>query len=211
MIDTLTDTEYRAMIAEHRTELAGVLADLPAGRWDAPTLCDGWRVREVVAHMTMPFRMAVPRFVWEMAKARGNFNRAADRIARRDTARLTADDLTACLLDNAHHPWRPPGGGYAGALVHDLVHTLDITIPLRIDRPLPADRLAVLTRLEPRGVKFFGVDLSDVRLRADDVDWTFGTGEPLCGRAQDLVLVVCGRRLPAGRLRGAASARFSIP
>ena len=210
MADTPTDTEYRAMIAEHRTELAGVLAGLPARQWDAPTLCAGWRVREVVAHMTMPFRVRVAQFVWQLAKERGNFNRAADRIARRDAAALTADELTACLRDNAHHPWRPPGGGYAGALVHDLVHTLDIVDPVGIDAPLPADRLAVLTRLEPRGVKFFGVDLSGVRLRADDLDWTYGTGEPLRGRAQDLVLVVCGRRLPAGRLRGAASPRFTI-
>lgn len=206
----MVDTEYRTMIAEERTELASVLADLPAEHWDAPTLCDGWRVREVVAHITMPFRLSAPRFMWEVAKARGNVNRMADRAARRDTARLTTADLTAGVRDNVNHPWRPPGG-YAGALFHDLVHTLDITIPLGIDQPLPADRLAVFTKLDPRGVKFFGVDLTGIQLRADDLDWTYGTGEPLSGRAQDLVLVVCGRRLPAGRLRGAARARFSTP
>jgi hypothetical protein len=41
------------------------------------------------------------------------------------------------------------------------------------------------------------------------MDWTYGSGEPLYGTAQDLLLVLCGRRLPAGRLRGAASRRFS--
>jgi hypothetical protein len=81
-----------------------------------------------------------------------------------------------------------------------------------MDGRLPEDRLRVLTRLgSKRGVRFFGVDLTGVQLRADDLDWTFGSGEPLCGRAQDLALVVFGRKLPAGRLRGAASDRFSTP
>ena len=48
-------------------------------------MCAGWRVREVVAHMTMPFRMSVPRFGLEMAKARGDFNRMADVVARMAT------------------------------------------------------------------------------------------------------------------------------
>ena len=46
----------RDMIAAERAELAEMLAGLPAPRWDEPTLCAGWRVREVVAHITMPFR-----------------------------------------------------------------------------------------------------------------------------------------------------------
>jgi uncharacterized protein (TIGR03083 family) len=205
-------TDYRAMIADERAEFAATLAELPVDRWDAPTLCAGWRVREVVAHMTMPFRLSMPRFVLGMLAARGDINRMADRAARRDTARFSADELAACLAVNAHHPWKPPGGGYEGALVHDLVHTLDITVALGIDQRLPDARLRVLTRFDsPRGIKFFGVDLAGIQLRADDLDWTFGSGEPLCGRAQDLALVVCGRSLPAGRLRGAASARFTAP
>lgn len=95
-------------------------------------------------------------------------------------------------------------------MIHDIVHSLDVTIPLGIDRRLPDARLRVLTRMgSARGVRFFGVDLTGVQLCADDFDWTYGDGEPLRGRAQDLALVVFGWRLPAGRLRGAASARFT--
>ncbi|MEU6039379.1 transcription initiation protein [Actinomadura sp. NPDC047616] len=35
------------------------------------------------------------------------------------------------------------------------------------------------------------------------------TDEPLTGAAQDLLLVICGRRLPAGDLRGRDAARFT--
>lgn len=46
--------------------------------------------------------------------------------------------------------------------------------------------------------RFFGADLDGVRLRADDLDWTFGTGTPLTGAAQDLLLLAYGRRMPPG-------------
>ena len=201
--------EIRTAIAAERRELAELVAGLPAADWDSPTLCDGWRVREVVAHMTMPFRTSMSKFVLGVLKARGNFNRMADAAARRDAQAMTADELAACLRDNADHGWRPPGGGFAGALSHDVIHGLDITVGLGIDRKVPVERLQiVLDGINARAVGYFGVDLNGVRLVADDLDWTYGDGVPLRGGAQDLLLVLCGRKLPAYRLDGAPKDRF---
>ncbi len=52
----MTEPDLMRAIAAERQDLADVLSDLPAEAWDAPTLCAGWRVRELVAHVTMPFR-----------------------------------------------------------------------------------------------------------------------------------------------------------
>jgi uncharacterized protein (TIGR03083 family) len=79
------DLRLREWIAAERRELAAVLTALPAESWNAATLCVGWRVREVVAHMTMPYRYSGRQVMVELLKARGSFNRAADRCARRDT------------------------------------------------------------------------------------------------------------------------------
>ena len=57
---TTNDETIRAAIVAERTDLAAMLAALRPEQWDAPTLCAGWRVREVVAHMTMAYRMSVP-------------------------------------------------------------------------------------------------------------------------------------------------------
>jgi uncharacterized protein (TIGR03083 family) len=172
-------------------------------------LSEGWRVREVVAHMTLPFRTSTPRFVLEMVKARGDFNRMADTTARRAAAAMSTDDLAASMRDNAETPWKPPGGGFVGALPHQVIHGLDITVALGVDRPVPTDRMRlVLDGINARSVGFFGVDLAGVRLVADDLDWTYGNGEVLGGSAQDLLLVLCGRKLPAGRLTGAPTGRF---
>jgi uncharacterized protein (TIGR03083 family) len=200
----------RSQIVAERTELAEVFAGLTPQQWDAPSLCAGWRVREVVAHTTMPFRMGLGGFVWEMVRSGGRFTAMADRVARRDAARMPAEALVATLRDNAGHPWTPPGGGAAGALSHEVIHGLDSTVALGLGRLVPHDRLrTVLDAMRPRSVAYFGADLTGVQLRATDLDWTFGAGEPLHGLAQDLLLVVCGRRLPAGQLQGAPAARFT--
>jgi uncharacterized protein (TIGR03083 family) len=202
--------EVRAAIAAERRDLAAVLTGLSEPQWDTQTLCAGWRVREVVAHMTMPFRYSTSRFLLGMLKARGNFARMADRSARADAAVLTSGELTASIADNAEHAWKPPGGGFGGALSHDVIHGLDFTVPLGIDRKVPEDRLRiVLGGLNAKNLKFFGTDLTGVELRADDLDWSLGSGTAVSGAAQDLLMVLCGRKLPAGRLRGAPSARFT--
>ena len=188
-------------MAAERGEQAELLAGLRPEQWDAPTLCAGWRVREVIAHTTMPYRASLGRTVLELARARGNVNRMADRCARRDAARLSAAELLASLRDNIDHPWTPPGGGARGALSHDVIHGLDITVGLGLDRQVPPERVAlVLAGLSRRNIAFFGADLDGVALRATDLDWSYGSGTPVRGSAQDLLLVLCGRRLPPGRL-----------
>lgn len=205
-MDTIRD-----MIAAQRTELAELLAGLPEPRWDEPSLCAGWRVREVVAHITMPFRYGRGRFALELAKSRGRFNEMADRLARRDAAAMSPSELAGTVRSNTGHPWKPPGGGFTGALAHDLIHGLDITVPLGLAvPPVPEERLRPVlpASLDDRSVKFFGVDLDGIELRASDMDWALGSGVPLEGAAADLLLVLCGRTLPAGHLVGEPSTRF---
>jgi len=199
------------LIAAERRELAALLDGLAPSAWVASSLCAGWRVAEVVAHMTMPFRFSAGRFVWELAKSGGRFNAMADRVACREAAEISREALVASLRDNADHPWRPPGGGAEGALSHDVIHGLDITTALGLDRRVPLERLEIIfAAMKPKQIKYFGTDLSGVALRADDLDWSYGTGAPLAGAAQDLLLVLCNRRLPAGRLRGEPSSRFTM-
>ncbi|GGT04326.1 hypothetical protein GCM10010156_72720 [Planobispora rosea] len=206
----MTEDRLRAAVTAERREQADLLAALRPEQWDAPTLCDGWRVREVIAHTTLPFRASLRRMAVELVRARGNINRLADRCARRDAADLPPEMLLASLRDNIAHPWTPPGGGVRGALSHDVIHGLDITVALGLDRRVPVERIAmVLAGMRPKNIAFFGADLTGVALQATDLDWSHGTGTPVRGLAQDLLLAVCGRRLPPGRLTGEAATRFS--
>ncbi|MEU1625365.1 maleylpyruvate isomerase family mycothiol-dependent enzyme [Streptomyces sp. NPDC020096] len=205
-----TATDVRAAIAAERRELAAVLDGLSEGKWEEPTLCTGWRVREVAAHLTMGFRYSFPKMALELVKARGNLHRMTDRCAREDAAAHSTRELAALLRDNANHPWKPPVGGIKAALGHDVVHGLDITVALGHERRVPEDRLRILLEtIDARTLKFFGADLGGVELRANDLDWSFGTGAQLSGAAQDLLLLAYGRKLPAGHLHGELSDRFT--
>jgi len=210
IISPATDSQLTRYIGAERRELAGVLSSLPAPSWDSGTLCAGWRVRDLVAHLTMPLRYSTARFLAELARSGGRFNAMADRCARRDAAAPAAELLSA-LLDNADNPWTPPGGGLVGALTHDVIHGLDAVVPLGIGRRVPPERLRIVLEsvTGPAALRHFGTDLSGIELRADDLDWSFGSGQLLAGQAQDLALVACGRKLPAGLLRGEQAARFT--
>ncbi|MFE3500241.1 maleylpyruvate isomerase family mycothiol-dependent enzyme [Kitasatospora sp. NPDC059146] len=201
----------REQVAGERRDLAEVLAGLTPRQWNAPSLCEGWRVREVAAHMGTGFRYSTARTLGELLRSGGNVHRMADRIARRDAAALTTDRLAAALSEHAGHPWRPPVGGRIAALAHDAVHGLDITVALGLPPRLPLHRgTALLGGVSPRSLRFFGARLEGVRLRATDADWSYGPGPlPVEGRAEHLLLVAYGRRLPAGLLTGAGAERFT--
>jgi uncharacterized protein (TIGR03083 family) len=205
-----TSADLRPAVTAEYQELAELLSGLPSPSWDRPSLCAGWRVREVIAHLTMPARYGTPRFLAELARSRGDFSSMADRCARRDAA-APADDLVAALRDARLHAWKPPGGGYEGALIHAVIHGLDVTTPLDLGRRVPEDRIQIVLAglITPKSLQHFGPQLGGVQLRADDRDWWFGTGVPVSGAAQDLALVLAGRRLPAGRLHGEPAARFT--
>ncbi|MEE1783469.1 maleylpyruvate isomerase family mycothiol-dependent enzyme [Streptomyces sp. SP17BM10] len=201
----------REQIAAERIELADVLDSLTAGQWNSPSLCAGWTVREVAAHLSTGFRHSTARTLLEVVRAGGSIHRMADRVARRDAAALSERRIAAALRDNAGHPWRPPVGGPVAGLAHDAVHGLDITVALGLPARLPLWRAtALLDALTRRGLRFFGARLDGARLRAVDADWCYGDGADLVeGRAQELLLLAYGRRVPAGLLAGPGAARFT--
>ena len=204
----MTDTELQPLVAATYVALADVLDALPAARWDAPSLCDGWRVRDVVAHLTMPARYSEDAFMTELREDEFDFTRLSNRIASRD-AKLPTGELVANLRDEALHRWTPPGGGDRGALNHVVIHALDVTVPL--GEPRQASDTAIRTVLddltEGGGHAHFGTDLQGRTLHATDIDWTYGSSPQLSGTAADLALHLCGRTIPADRLRGNPLAR----
>jgi uncharacterized protein (TIGR03083 family) len=198
-----TDTDLQPLVAAEYRALAELLAELPPERWDTPSLCSLWRVREVVAHVTMPARYDQAAFVAELQADGFDFGRLSDRIAARD-AELPTEDLVGNLRSEILHAWQPPGGGAHGALNHAVVHGLDITVPLGRPRRASDDALrAVLDALTAGGGHaHFGVAIEGRALSATDLDWAFGSGVPLHGPAEDLVLHLCRRTVPDSRLRG---------
>jgi uncharacterized protein (TIGR03083 family) len=193
-------TDVTDQVAAQLTELADLLADQPTSAWDAPSLCAGWRVREVVAHLTLPMHASTPAILVGLLRDGFRWDVLADRRARLDAQR-TRDQLLAALRAPRMQAWTPPGGGATGALVHAVVHGLDITQALDLSRRPPARRMRlVLDGLTvPRSLSHFGVVLDGVALRAEDLDWTHGAGRVVSAPAVALALILSGREpVPTG-------------
>ncbi len=184
-----------AEIAAERRSLADRLADLTAEQRATPSLCADWTVQEVVGHLVVPLRVGLPRFVLTIVACGGSFDRANTRLAR-DLGARPYDELIATLRRRADSRFTPPGAGPEAPLTDLLVHGLDICWPLGLAHPVPGERwrttLTFLTSASAKGLVRPHL-LDDLRLRADDVDWTHGDGSAVNGDAGSLALVLTGR------------------
>jgi uncharacterized protein (TIGR03083 family) len=200
------DSDVQARVGPQLAALGDALADQPSRVADSPSLCEGWAVKNVVAHMTMAARYDGPAFRQELAAAGNNFDVLSETVALRDGdlpfTRLLADLRSATMA-----LWAPPGGGATGALSHAVIHSLDVTSALGQSRTADDDATRIVLDAMTNGgvAAHFGTDPSGRLLRANDLDWRFGDGEPVDASAADFVLALAGRPRPGLDLRTARS------
>jgi uncharacterized protein (TIGR03083 family) len=84
----------RRMAEDERADLAAFLATLSPGQWQAPTLCEGSRVRDVVAHVMCYDELGAPGLL--PAVIRGRFRPArVNAFAMADLRTHSPDQLLA--------------------------------------------------------------------------------------------------------------------
>jgi uncharacterized protein (TIGR03083 family) len=192
--------ELQPLVGDSYARLADILEQLEDRDWDSPSLCQGWRVREVISHVTMPVRLTPEQFGAELAAVNGDFQVLSDTVATRDSGLPVAEHLDN-LRSRVLAAWQPPGGGAIGALNHAVVHGLDITNALLLPRACTeAAAQIILDSLTDGGVgAYFGTNLDGLRLRATDLDWSWGDGRTVSATAAELISLICHRTLPDGR------------
>jgi len=192
-----SDTIWQ-IIDEQRADLANLLAALDAEQWMSPSLCTGWRVRDVAAHLTHshagPFRIAV-----EATKSGFRFNSMVYRMAVEDL-RPQAEIIAALrsMIGSRRHI---PVTDERGPLMDVLVHGQDIAVPLGIDKTMPiAGAVAAAGLLWHMRFPFNPRRrLDGVRLVASDADFSVGDGPEVSGPIQDIVMLLTGREAGISR------------
>lgn len=193
-----------AAVEAERLKLCAFLDTLDPTDWATPSLCAGWTVRDVVAHLTTPTRTTMFEMITGAIRALGNFHRMADRQARTRAAAFPPADLIAQLRETAGSTRRMPGSAPMDPLVDILAHGQDIARPLGRSLPVPTD-LAVAALDHVKANSFFGAPqrITDLRLVASDADWAHGTAaDEVHGPAADLLLAVLGRPIALQHLSG---------
>lgn len=188
-----------ALIEAERLRLARIVETLTPEQLDEPSLANGWRIRDVVAHTTMAFSVRMPELVLGLVRHRGSFDRFADRWARDTAAATSPAELVAALRAGAGARFTPPGLGPEAPLTDVVVHALDIVVPLGLptDDFDPEALAVVLAFLTTRVASRFGVTghpFASDRFEATDLDWAHGTGPTQRGTATDLIVHFCRSR-----------------
>ena len=198
------DTVWRSIDSE-RAGLADLIEDLSPAEWTTPSLCAGWLVRDVAAHLSQAHMGA-----WETTvaavRARGSF----DRMIRDSALRLgplTPDECSRRIRAMIGSRRRAPLISPLEPLIDVLVHGQDIAVPLGRERPVPpVPAAAAARRAWDMGFPFRARRrLAGLQLRATDSDLVLGTGAPVEGTTGDLLLLVTGRTATVHRLSGAGA------
>ena len=65
------------VVTAQRRRLIGVLDDLSEEQWNTQSLCEKWRVRDVVGHLVSVLDIPAGRFLWRSIRARSYDDYAA--------------------------------------------------------------------------------------------------------------------------------------
>jgi uncharacterized protein (TIGR03083 family) len=183
-----------AAVADQRRQMARLLDGLDATQLATPSLCAGWDVKTVAAHVVSTVTDGTPAFL-RLAVRRGSLARAIDELARRG-AQLPTAEVAANLHGCADRRISPPLFGPLDPLADVLVHSGDIKIPLGLPFE-PDPRLAALAMEFLTGPWPLGFvpprRLRGISLRASDIGQAWGRGAEIHGPVAALMMGVCGR------------------
>ena len=193
------------LIAAERRRLADALDSLPREAWDAPSLCDGWTVHMVAAHLNAPWEASIPSVLVEVVKARslaGGFDRLAHKIADN----LPPAACVASLRDHADSRFTPPGFGPEAPLTDVIVHGADMLASsggsVDVDPVALVTSLEFLSRGKSKGFVSRG-RIDGLVFEASDLDFRGGPGTLVVrGPALALCAAMCGRRSFVSQLSG---------
>lgn len=190
--------DYDALLWSETADLVALMDELDDAEFDHASLCDGWRVRDVISHLVLGHVTPMPKMVGLIA--RSGFN--VPQASRKGSARYGSAHTPTELRDEWHEvvDGRVRRGiskviSTKEMFVDHLIHHQDIRRPLDRPRTIPAERLtAALDTLPTIG----GFLKSKQRMRgitwtADDVEWAFGSGPPVTGPAEALIMLASGR------------------
>ncbi|MGB6456796.1 MAG: maleylpyruvate isomerase family mycothiol-dependent enzyme [Streptosporangiaceae bacterium] len=196
--------DYFPVIAAERRAIADMLEGLSPQQWETQSLCAGWRVRHVAAHLSVVLTHGMGTLLLAAIRAGGNLDRANRIIVAREAAR-PIPDIVGDLRANADSRFTPPTFGSDAPLTEVLLHGEDMRVPLGIADGRPAERWhgALDLLLSPKGRRGFAAKgLPPLRYVATDTEWAYGRGDEVRGPAVALALTISGRPARLGELSG---------
>jgi uncharacterized protein (TIGR03083 family) len=202
-------TSTMEMARAEREEFATLLEGLTPEQWDSPTLCEKWRVRDVVAHVIGYDPLSRLQLMRRMAKGlvtRGG----ANAVGVAEYAAKPTEELTALMRQYAVPQGLTAGFGGKIALTDGMIHQQDVRRPLGIPRTIPAESLRVALDFTTWAPRLLGaLQARGVRLVATDLDWAYGKGPEARGCGEAVLMAMAGRRVALDDLEGSGKSKLA--
>ena len=190
------------LIHVERDALANDLAGLDAARWQTPSMCAEWTVRDVLAHMTATAAMTPLTFFSKLLGSAFNFGAMSNKGVQGELGGSPAETL-ANFRAHAASTTSPPGpvDSWVGETV---VHAEDIRRPLGIAHAYSPAAVLLVADFYKGSNLLIGAKnrIAGVTLRATDADWSNGSGPEVTGPLLSLVLAMTGRKPALDDLEG---------
>ena len=211
MFKTVDDEYIWTLVKAERIRVLKYLRSLDDTQWNHQSLCDGWLVRDVVAHLAIEYKYTVSNSAIDFLRSGFNVNTfmmitAVEKGKKPRNLVLQMFEATVSerVLPKSLSPFN--------ALVDLLVHEQDIRIALGDQRHMPTKPLRLIfSNWIPAdynfGEKITGVAdrVKGLKFVANDLDLTVGSGDEVIGSAHDILLAITGRRAALSTLTGEGS------
>jgi len=196
------------IVHAERQSLADDLADLSPDQWATRSLCEGWDVHDVLAHLVAAATMTRLKFIALFARAGFNFDKFT---ANQVNAERGADPRnTLAAFRSAATCTATPPAPKITRIMEAFVHGEDIRRPLGIAHEYPSAHIGsaveYFTRDRLSGGK---ARLDGVTLTSTDTDFSVGNGPVVEGPAMSLLLAAAGRKSALAELSGPGIGRMA--
>jgi uncharacterized protein (TIGR03083 family) len=190
------------VIHAERGALADDLHGLSDAQWQTASLCTGWSVHDLLAHMVATAEMTKLGFFGKFAGSGFNFGKMAEKEVAEGTANGPA--ATLAEMRAAQNRTTSPPGPVDSWLGETLIHSEDIRRPLGIKHEYPNDAVVRTLNFYKKSNLIVGAKkrITGLTLRATDADWSTGNGPEVQGPAMSLLLAMTGRTAALEDLSG---------
>jgi uncharacterized protein (TIGR03083 family) len=209
----MNEDELWAAIDAQRLRTADVLEALAPREWERPSLCDGWTVRHVAAHLTLQ-QMTLGSALRGALRHPGSINHVIDASAR-DRARLPTSRIVAEIRGMVGSRKHNVGLTPYETLIDVVVHGQDIAVPTGRTLEVPPEVAATAAsrvwadRNSRKSKVFKALPYDGHALVATDTDWSVGEGPEVRGPVLALLLLLTGRSVVLPQLEGEGVAALS--
>lgn len=180
-----------------RQALAATLRALTPEQWEHDSLCAGWTVKDVAAHViTTHPQLGLRGTLGVFGRNLGRgYNSMIFRETKRASAQRSTNDILRDFETYATSRRKVPTVTTVEPMIDAIVHHQDIVRPLGLQHDPDPEAAAVAADRLRRIAWLMGTRklLRGVRMVATDVDWDRGKGDVVEGPMSELMMLCAGR------------------